>query len=218
MMKKKKAIILGGSRGIGSHISKELSKLNINLIKCSSKDIDTSNLSDVKKFIAINKSTDILLLNTGGPPAKNYYELSDEDWYKYFNQLFLSFAIILQKIKINKNGYVFLISSSIVKEPSVGLEISSSLRSGFVSLFKSISLHKKNKKINFINIAPGPFKTDRVKELVKDMQSFEKNLPTERIGDPREIGKFVRFIVENNIKYLTGSSVYFDGNINKSII
>ena len=217
-MKKKKAIILGGSRGIGSHISKELSKLNINLIKCSSKDIDTSNLSDVKKFIAINKSTDILLLNTGGPPAKNYYELSDEDWYKYFNQLFLSFAIILQKIKINKNGYVFLISSSIVKEPSVGLEISSSLRSGFVSLFKSISLHKKNKNITFINIAPGPFKTDRVAQLVKDMKSFEKNLPTGKIGDPREIAKFVRFIIENNIKYLTGSTVYFDGNINKSII
>ena len=217
-MKKKKAIILGGSRGIGSHISKELSKLNINLIKCSSKDIDTSNLSDVKKFIAINKSTDILLLNTGGPPAKNYYELSDEDWYKYFNQLFLSFAIILQKMKINKNGYVFLISSSIVKEPSVGLEISSSLRSGFVSLFKSISLHKKNKNITFINIAPGPFKTDRVTELVKDMKSFEKNLPTGKIGDPREIAKFVRFIIENNIKYLTGSTVYFDGNINKSII
>ena len=218
MIKKKKAIILGGSRGIGSHISKELSKLNINLIKCSSKDIDTSNLSDVKKFIAINSSTDILLLNTGGPPAKNYYELSDEDWYKYFNQLFLSFAIILQKIKINKNGYVFLISSSIVKEPSVGLEISSSLRSGFVSLFKSISLHKKNKNITFINIAPGPFKTDRVTELVKDMKSFEKNLPTGKIGDPREIAKFVRFIIENNIKYLTGSTVYFDGNINKSII
>ena len=217
-MKKKKAIILGGSRGIGSHISKELSKLNINLIKCSSKDIDTSNLSDVKKFIAINKSTDILLLNTGGPPAKNYYELSDEDWYKYFNQLFLSFAIILQKIKINKNGYVFLISSSIVKEPSVGLEISSSLRSGFVSLFKSISLHKKNKNITFINIAPGPFKTDRVTQLVKDMKSFEKSLPTGKIGDPREIAKFVRFIIENNIKYLTGSTVYFDGNINKSII
>jgi len=218
MMKKKKAIILGGSRGIGSHISKELSKLNINLIKCSSKDIDTSNLSDVKKFIAINKSTDILLLNTGGPPAKNYYELSDEDWYKYFNQLFLSFAIILQKIKINKNGYVFLISSSIIKEPSVGLEISSSLRSGFVSLFKSISLHKKNKNITFINIAPGPFKTDRVTQLVKDMKSFEKNLPTGKIGDPREIAKFVRFIIENNIKYLAGSTVYFDGNINKSII
>ena len=100
----------------------------------------------------------------------------------------------------------------------MGLEISSSLRSGFVSLFKSISLHEKNKNITFINIAPGPFKTDRVTQLVKDMKSFEKNLPTGKIGDPREIAKFVRFIIENNVKYLTGSTVYFDGNINKSII
>tara|TARA_B100000900_G_scaffold414473_1_gene441211 strand:- start:5803 stop:6456 length:654 start_codon:yes stop_codon:yes gene_type:complete len=217
-MKKKKAIILGGSRGIGKHIVKELSKLNVNLINCSSKDVDTSNITEVKKFILKNNSTDILLLNTGGPPAKSYYDISYEDWNKYFNQLFLSFALILQKMKINKNGYVFLISSSIIKEPSIGLEISSSLRSGFVSLFKSISLHKKNKNVSFINIAPGPFKTGRVNKLVKNMKSFEKNLPTGKIGDPSEIGKFVKFVVENNIKYLTGSTIYFDGNINKSII
>jgi 3-oxoacyl-[acyl-carrier protein] reductase len=125
---------------------------------------------------------------------------------------------MLQKIRINKGGYVFLISSSIIKEPSVGLEISSSLRTGFVSLFKSISLHENNRNISFVNIAPGPFKTERVKELVTDMKSFEKNLPTRKIGNPNEIGKFVRFVVENKIKYLTGSTIYFDGNINKSII
>jgi 3-oxoacyl-[acyl-carrier protein] reductase len=50
------------------------------------------------------------------------------------------------------------------------------------------------------------------------MKSFEKNLPTRKIGNPNEIGKFVRFVVENKIKYLTGSTIYFDGNINKSII
>ena len=125
---------------------------------------------------------------------------------------------MLQKIRINKGGYVFLISSSIIKEPSVGLEISSSLRTGFVSLFKSISLHENNRNISFVNIAPGPFKTERVKELVTNIRSFEKNLQTRKIGNPNEIGKFVRFVVENKIKYLTGSTVYFDGNINKSII
>ena len=218
MKKKIKTIILGGSRGIGREIYNELNKISSKVIKCSSKNIDTSNLDSAEDFIKKNKSADILILNTGGPPAKDYYEISKMEWYKYFNQLFLSFAIILQKIKINKNGYVFLISSSIIKEPSVGLEISSSLRSGFVSLFKSISLHNKNKDISFVNIAPGPFKTDRMKNLVKNMKSFEKNLPTGKIGNPNEIGKFVRFIVENEIKYLTGSTVYFDGNINKSII
>ena len=151
MIKKKiNSIILGGSRGIGREIYIELNKISRNIIQCSSKDIDTSNLESVKKFIKKNKVADVLILNTGGPPAKDFYKISEKEWSKYFNQLFLSFTIILQKIRINKGGYIFLISSSIIKEPSVGLEISSSLRTGFVSLFKSISLHENNRNISFV--------------------------------------------------------------------
>ena len=217
MKMKKKAIVLGGSRGLGKSIANQIKNFT-NIKICSSFDIDTSNICSVKKFLKKNKSTDILILNTGGPPPMDFYKISENDWYKYFNQLFLSFVIILQKIKINKNGYVFLISSSIIKEPSVGLELSSSLRSGFVNLFKSIAMNSKNKTVSFINIAPGPFKTDRVKKLVRNITQYEKNLPTGKIGNPEEIGKFVKFVISNNIKYLNGSTLYFDGNINKSII
>jgi 3-oxoacyl-[acyl-carrier protein] reductase len=214
----KTAIVMGGSKGIGRGISLQLKKICSKVVACSRKDVDTSNLKDVHSFLHKYKAVDILVLNTGGPPPIDFYNIKEKDWHRYFNQLFLGFALILQKIKIKKNGYVFLISSSIIKEPAVGLEISSSLRSGFVSLFKSISLNRKNKKISFINIALGPFKTNRVKELVKNIKLYEKNLPLEKIGDPKEIGKFVKFILENKIKYLNGSTVYFDGNINKSII
>ena len=37
------------------------------------------------------------------------------------------------------------------------------------------------------------------------------------LGDPDEIGKFVKFIVENKIKYITGSTIFFDGNLTKSL-
>ena len=86
------------------------------------------------------------------------------------------------------------------------------------SMLKSYSLENLNKNITVINIAPGPFKTRRVKELVKDLRKFEKSLPTKKIGNPEEIGKFVKFIVEEKIKYISGSTVYFDGNLNKSYI
>ena len=70
---------------------------------------------------------------------------------------------------------------------------------------------------SIINIAPGPFKTGRVKELISNLKEFEKNLPTKKIGDPKEIGKFVNFIIQNKIKYLTGSTVYMDGNTLNSL-
>ena len=215
---KKKAIIIGGSRGIGKEISISLKKIKIHTFSCSRKDIDTSDLDSVKKFLRKHKKTDILVLNSGGPPPLKMNSISIEDWKKYFNQLFLGFFLIIQNIKINKNGYIFYISSSIIKEPGDSLIISSSLRSAMSSLLKSYSLIYSKNNISTINIAPGPFKTDRVKELVKKIKQFEKSLPTKKIGDPKEIGKFVEFIVKNNIKYINGSTVYFDGNLNKSFL
>ena len=69
----KKAIILGSSKGIGKSIAKNLDDLKIKLILPSSKELNTSNLDTVKKFLKKNHSTDILVLNTGGPPAKNFF-------------------------------------------------------------------------------------------------------------------------------------------------
>lgn len=215
---KKKAIVIGGSRGIGKEISLALKKIKINTYSCSRKDIDTSDLKSVKKFLKSHKKTDILVLNSGGPPPLKINSITIDVWKKYFNQLFLSFFLIIKNIKINKNGYIFYISSSIIKEPGEGLVISSSLRSAMSSLLKSYSVINSKNGISSINIAPGPFKTKRVKELVKNLKKFEKNLPTKKIGNPKEIGKFVQFVVKNNIKYISGSTIYFDGNLNKSFL
>lgn len=214
----KKILILGGSKGIGNYVYKNIKNLSKNTYAFSSKDIDTSDLTSVNKFCKRYKSADVIFLNTGGPPPKPFKLITNEDWLKYFNQLFLSYVNILKKIKIKKDGYIFLLSSSIIKEPDNFLLISSSLRIGFWTLLKSLSKDYSKKRISVINIAPGPFKTNRVKNLVKDLKNYEKKLPIGSIGNPDEIGKFVKYILENNIKYLSGSTIYFDGNLNRSFL
>ena len=110
-----KAIVLGGSRGIGKAISDSLKKIDIDVFATSQKDIDTSNLNSVKEFLKINNETDILILNTGGPKPKPFSTVTEEDWDKYHNQLFLGFCTILQNIKVNDGGYIFWISSNVIK-------------------------------------------------------------------------------------------------------
>ena len=83
---------------------------------------------------------------------------------------------------------------------------------------KSISKSFSKKGVSVITIAPGPFKTKRVKMLIKDLKSYEKNLPTKKIGNPKEIGIIVNSIVQNKLKYISGSTIYLDGNILKSFI
>jgi len=206
-----RAIVLGGSRGIGKAISNSLKSINCDVFAASKKDIDTSNLYAVKKFLDAHEETDILVLNTGGPEAKEFSDVSENDWNQYHNQLFLGFCLILQKMKINEGGYIFLISSSVIKEPNPKLIISSAYRAAFSEVLKILSKDYAQKNISCINIAPGPINTDRTKELIEDVDEFQKKLPMGRLGEPEEIGNFVKSIVENKIKYLSGVTITFDG-------
>ena len=212
-----KAIVLGGSRGIGKAISDSLKSLNYDVFAASKEDIDTSNLEMVKKFLESHKDTDILVLNTGGPTAKEFFEVTEDDWNKFHNQLFLGFCLILQKLKINDGGYIFLISSSVIKEPNPKLVISAAYRAAFSEVLKILSKDFAKKNISCINIAPGPINTDRTKELIENVEEFEKSLPMGRLGEPEEIGKFVKSIIENKIKYLSGVIINFDGANSNSI-
>jgi len=196
---------------MGKAISSSLSSIGYSVIATSKKELDTSNLNSVKDFVQNHNETDVLVLNTGGPPAKEFFSVTEEEWQQYHNQLFLGFCILLQKIKINDGGYVFLITSSVIKEPNPKLVISSAYRSAFASVFKILSKSFAEKNISCINIAPGLINTDRTKELIDDIEEYQKSLPMKRLGEPKEIGDFVRAIIENKIKYLSGVVINFDG-------
>jgi len=206
-----KAIVIGGSRGIGKAIADSLKSIGLEVVTTSKKELDTSDIQSVKDFIQNQKETDILVLNTGGPPAKEFFSVTEEDWLHYHNQLFLGFCMILQKLKIREGGYIFLITSSVIKEPDPKLVISSAYRSAFTSVFKLLSKEFAGKNISCINIAPGPINTDRTRELVENIEEYEKSLPMKRLGEPKEIGNFVKSIVENDIKYLSGVVINIDG-------
>ena len=205
------AIVLGGSRGIGKAISESLKSIEIDVFAASKKDIDTSDLNSVKKFLETHNQTDVLVLNTGGPAPKPFATITEEDWKLYHNQLFLGFCTILQNIKINDNGYIFLISSNVIKEPNMKLIISSAYRAAFSEVFKVLSKEYAENNISCINIAPGPINTDRTQELIENVEELKKSLPMKRLGEPKEIGDFVKSIIQNKIKYLSGVTINFDG-------
>ncbi len=206
-----KSIVLASSRGIGKGIADELESISSEVIRTSSKDLDTSDIDNVKSFVSENKETDILVLNTAGPPAKDFYEITEDEWLKYYNQLFYSFVYMLQNIKVKDGGYIFLMSSFNIKEPDPKLIMSNCYRLAFTSIMKSLTKDFAKRNVSCINIAPGPIDTDRLRNLVDDVYELGKTLPMGRVGSTMEIGRFVKSIIENNIKYLTGVTINFDG-------
>ena len=203
--------MLGGSRGIGKAIAESLRSIGMDVLAASSRDIDTSDLASVRRFTQNHNSTDILVLNTGGPPPKRFPDVTEEEWNRYHNQLFLAFCIILQDIRIRDGGYIFLISSGVVREPNPNLVISSAYRAAFGEVLKVLSREYASREVSCVTIAPGLISTDRTRELFKNAPDLKKSLPMGRMGRPDEVGGFVKGIVQNNVKYLSGVTIPFDG-------
>src|SRR3989344_568819 len=212
------ALVLGSSRGVGAAIVEELRRIGFDVPIISSKEIDTSNPESVEKFIREHPSTDVLVLNTGGPPKKDFYEITIEEWQKYHQQLFLSFVTLLQKIEVRDGGYIFLINSHLISEPKENMILSQTYRLASWSMLKALTKHFAAREVSCINLAMGPVLTDRLKNLTSDLTALEAKLPMKRAGKPEEIGKFVRSIVENDIKYLSGVSITFDGGMSNFIL
>lgn len=216
-----KAIVLGGTSGIGKSVADNLKKICDKVVATGRNDIDTTSLDSVRNFAKKNYGTDILVLNTGGPPDLNIDDISEEIWLENFNKLFLSFLTLVKEIGIKNNGYIFLVSSFIIRQPGKELIISSSLRAGFVNLFKSLSKIYEEKKICFINIAPGPMRTRRLLDLLKkekiSIEEHAKIMPGKNIPSPDEIGLFVEFVVRNKIKSFNGVTIPFDSGLLEGI-
>ena len=206
-----KALVLGGSRGIGRAIADALCDIGMDVTATSSAELDTGNIDGVAEFSKKAGSVDVLVLNTGGPPPKRFEETDRDDWEKYHRQLFLGFVTMLQNIRVNDGGYIFLISSGVVKEPVSNLVISCAYRAAFSEVFKIQSKEYARRQTSCINIAPGLISTDRTRELLGNATEHGKSLPMGRLGRPEELGRFVSAIIQNNIKYLSGVTINFDG-------
>ena len=179
-------------------------------------------MASVRKFSKIHPKTDVLVLNTGGPPAKAFYDLTEEDWLLNFNQLFLSFVVLLREIKVRDGGYVFLISSFNIREPDPKLVLSNSLRLGFTSVLKTYSKLHLARRISCINIAPGPIETDRLTGLLakngQTVAQLAATLPTGRVTAPEEIGAFVELIVSSKLTGLNGVTIPFDMGLGNFVL
>ena len=237
-LQKKKIRLFLVSRNLNNlkKLKKEISKkFNFNNVEIIQGDVSSE--SNVKKIEKICKKSfglpDILINNTGGPPSGNFTKFNNKVWEKNIKNNLMSvinFTNMFHKKMIkNKWGRIITISSTVAKEPSSNMVISSTLRSGVSGFNKSISFELAKNNITVNTILLGGVKTDRLKELIKKnsksrkikyetyLNQVQKSIPAGRFAEPEEISNLVNFLISEHGSYITGQNIVIDGGLSKSL-
>ncbi|SFE53711.1 SDR family oxidoreductase [Alteribacillus iranensis] len=198
---------------------------------------DVTKPEDIRKLVQSavewNGTVDILINNTGGPPAGTLEKFSDDDWQKAYELNLLSFIRLIREVlpymKENNHGKIVNFASSSIKQTLDNLLLSNTFRAGVVGLSKSLSQELASNNILINTVGPGRFATERVAELdeiranklgvsIEELrQQTERSIPIGRYGQPDEFAKMVVFLSSDANTYITGQSFVVDGGLVKAL-
>ncbi len=168
---------------------------------------------------------DILVTNSGGPPAGKFEAFNDDDWDKAVQQL-LGSAVGLIKgflpgMKERKWGRIIAITSISVKQPVNNLILSNAVRTSVVGLMKTLAAEVGEYNITVNNVLPGYTKTARLTKLIEGnpaVASVTSEIPLGRFGKPEEFAAAVTFLASERAGYITGVSLPVDGGWIKGML
>jgi 3-oxoacyl-[acyl-carrier protein] reductase len=172
---------------------------------------------------------DILVSNTGGPPAATFLDLSEAQWAAGVQSTLMNAVrmsrLVLPGMKARRWGRIIHITSLVAKQPLPLLTISSTLRAGLSAMTKTMATEFAADNITVNALLPGHILTDRQihlgqvtaqKEgisLDQAMARTQATIPMGRFGRPEEVGEVIAFLCSERAGYLTGVSLPVDGGI-----
>jgi len=170
---------------------------------------------------------DILVNNAGGPPPGDFRDWSREDWLKAIDANMLS-PIFLIKATIDgmierRFGRIVNITSHMVKAPAAILGLSNGARAGLTGFVGGLSRDVAQHNVTINNVLPGQFDTDRLRSNHRAFaaarnvgpeearETFMRQIPARRFGDPREFGAACAFLCSAHAGFITGQNLLLDG-------
>jgi 3-oxoacyl-[acyl-carrier protein] reductase len=190
---------------------------------------DVTNATDLERAVDRTLQAfggiDILVWNSGGPPAGSSSSVTDDQLEDAFD-LLLRPAVRLVRaclphLRKSEAGRVICITSAAVGEPSPSLALSNAFRPGLTGWAKSLATEVGPEGITVNCVAPGRIDTPRMIALYgADGPPPEQlaQIPLRRLGRPQEFGDVVCFLASDRASYVTGTTVLVDGGAARSLL
>lgn len=240
-LKDKRALVTGASRGLGHAVAAALRAEGAAVAICSrdagrieaaakqigavgiAGDLSVPGAADQVLTQAMERlgGVDILVVNTGGPPAGTFDTTSDEAWRNAFENLWMSTVHLIRGalpgMRERRWGRIMIVTSITSREPLPNLMISNALRPGLHGLVNALTREVAKDGITVNALMPGFTLTERIREIGADVQSLAAQVPAGRVGRPEEFAALAAFLASEQAGYVCGQAIAVDGGFLRSI-
>lgn len=189
--------------------------------------VDVSTEAGRDAVLAVCPDPDILVNNAGGKPPGDFRNWQRQDWIDGIDLMMLT---PIEMIRATFDGMaqrgfgrIVNITSRSVKAAHAELGLSNAARSGLVGFVAGIARQHAARNVTVNNLLPGIFATGaqihHVQKLAEESgdtfdsiwQKRASGNPSNRYGDPDELGNYCAFLCSAHAGFITGQNLLIDG-------
>ncbi len=237
-MTKHRALVTGGTRGIGKAICIALHEAGYKVAanyatreEVAEKFTKATDIPTFKWNVAnyeecqdgveqVEKSLrgpiDILINNAGITRDAAMHKMKPEVWNDVIatnlNSCFYMSRCVIESMRANGFGRIINISSVNAQLGQFGQTNYSAAKAGILGFTKALARETAAKGITVNAIAPGYITTDMTSAVSSDvLKKIISNIPVSRMGEPEEIARAVLFLAAKEAGFITGETLSING-------
>jgi acetoacetyl-CoA reductase len=232
------AVVTGGSRGIGSAISKALKAASYKVAATYAGNDAAANAFKAETGIPVYKwdvsnteacaaglkqveadlgPIEILINNAGITRDSAFHRMTADQWHAVINtnlnSLFNMTRPVIEGMRARKFGRIINISSINGQKGQFGQTNYSAAKAGDLGFTKALAQESAKLGITVNAICPGYVATEMVMAVSQDVRekSIIPQIAVGRLGEPEEIARCVVFLASDDAGFITGSTLSANG-------